>query len=74
MEAEKIQQYVQRLPESYQAQVLDFVEFLLTKAERDEVRQEELAWSDLSLSLAMRDMVQEDTPQYTLDDLRVIFA
>jgi hypothetical protein len=74
MESEKIQQYVQRLPASYQAQVLDFVEFLLAKVERERTRQEESAWSDLSLSFAMRDMVQEDTPQYTLDDVQEDFS
>jgi hypothetical protein len=50
------------------------VEFLLAKVEREKARQEELAWSDLSLSFAMRDMVQEDTPQYTLDDVQGDFS
>jgi hypothetical protein len=34
--AERIQQYVQRLPASLQVEVLDFVEYLLAKAERGE--------------------------------------
>jgi hypothetical protein len=72
--AEKIQQYVDRLPAAFQAEVLDFVEYLLAKAERDAVRQEERAWSDLSLALAMRGMEDEDTPTYTLSDLRVEFS
>ena len=74
MEAEKIQQYFQRLPASYQAQVLDFVEFLLAKAERDESRREELEWSDFSLDAAMSELVQEETPPYTVDDIRVAFS
>jgi hypothetical protein len=38
--AEKIQQCVERLPAAFQAEVLDFVEYLLAKAEREAVRQE----------------------------------
>jgi len=67
---EKIQQYVQRLPSPFQAEVLDFVEYLLTKAERRDERD----WSDLSLTLALRGMEDEDTSLYTLSDVRVIFA
>ena len=60
--AEKIQQYVERLPASFQAEVLDFVEYLLRKVEREAVLREERAWSDFSLSSAMRGMEDEDTP------------
>jgi hypothetical protein len=38
--AEKINKQVQRLPEQTQAGVLDFVEYLLTKTERVQARQE----------------------------------
>jgi hypothetical protein len=71
---EKIQEYVDRLPAAFQAEVLDFVEYLLAKTEREAVRQEERAWSDLSLALAMRGMEDEDAPTYTLSDLRVEFS
>jgi hypothetical protein len=71
---ERIQQYVQRLPASFQVEVLDFVEYLLAKAEREAVRQEGKDWSDLSLSFAMRGMEDEDTPTYTTDDLKVVFS
>ena len=71
---ERIQQYVQRLPTSFEIEVLDFVEYLLAKAEREAVRQEEKAWSDLSLSCAMRGMEDEDAPTYTTDDLKVVFS
>ena len=67
---EKIQDYVQRLPISVQAVVLDFVESLLDKTEH----QEEKAWSDLSLASAMRGMEDEDTPVYTTSDLKLVFA
>jgi hypothetical protein len=72
--AEKIQQYVERLPAAFQTEVLDFVEYLLTKAEREAVRREERVWSGLSLSSAMRGMEDEDTPTYTLSDLKVEFS
>ena len=72
--AERIQQYVQRLPTSFQVEVLDFVEYLLAKAEREAVRQEKEAWSNLSLSFAMRGMEDKDTPTYTTDDLKVVFS
>ncbi len=70
---EKIQQRVQRLPVSFQVQVLDFVEYLVAKAERETVQQEDRAWSDLSLSLAMRGMEDEHIPTYTTGDLKVVF-
>ncbi len=72
--SERIQQYVQRLPASFQAEVLDFVEYLLAKAEREIRRREERAWSDLSLRSAMRGMEDEYTPTYTASDLKVMFA
>ena len=67
---EKIQHYLQRLPTAFQVEVLDFVEYLLAKAER----QDERDWSDVSLAFAMRGMEDEDTPVYTVADLKVVFA
>jgi hypothetical protein len=71
---DKIQASVQKLPTAYQAEVLDFVEYLLAKTTRDAREQEESLWSDLSLTLAMRGMEDEDIPQYTEADLKVIFS
>ena len=71
--SERIQEYVERLPSSFQAEVLDFTEYLLAKAEREAVRQEERDWSNLSLSFAMRGMEDEDAPTYTTSDLKVVF-
>lgn len=66
---EKIQHYAKKLPHSFQEELLDFVEYLMTKAEQ----QEKQEWASLSLSSAMRDM--EDEPVlYSLSDLRVVFA
>ncbi len=71
--SERIQEQVQRLPASFQAEVLNFVEYLAAKAEREAVRQEDKSWSSLSLSFAMRGMEDQDIPLYTLSDLKVVF-
>jgi len=70
---EKIQQCVDRLPPSLQAEVLDFVEYLLAKTERDIPVAESEAWSDLSLRAAMRGMEDEESPSYTAADLKSEF-
>ena len=71
--AEKIQQYVQKLPAAFQTEVLDFVEYLLAKIERESAREEERALSNMSLTLAMRGMEDEETPTYTTSDLKIVF-
>ena len=68
--AEQIQHSIQKLPASFQSEVLDFVEYLLAKAER----QEERDWSNLSLALAMRGMEDEEASIYTPADLKIVFA
>jgi len=66
---EKIYQYVQKLPYSFQEELLDFIQYLLMKAEQ----QEKLNWTSLSLSSAMRGM--EDEPAlYSMSDIRVAFT
>jgi len=72
--SEKIQQYLQTLPLSIQAEVLDYVEYLVGKAERERVQQEKREWSSVSLSLAMRGMEEENLPIYTPSDLKVMFS
>jgi hypothetical protein len=71
--AAKIQKYVQKLPTASQTAVLDFAQFLLNKAESDLSRREELDWSSLSLAAAMKGIEAEDTPEYTVSDLKVLF-
>ena len=71
---EKIEEGVQKLPTAFQAEVLDFVEYLLDKATRSSQEHEEGFWSDVSLTSAMRGMEDEDSPQYTKADLKVIFS
>jgi len=53
--------------------VLDFVEYLLSKEERNIPRHKSEEWSNLSLTLAMRGMENEETPPYTTADLKVSF-
>lgn len=67
---ERIQQHIQRLPVSLQAEVLDFVEYLVAKTER----QEKAEWSMLSIAFAMRGMEDETEAVYTAADLKDVFA
>ncbi len=69
---EKINQAVEKLPHRLQAEVLDFVEFLLSKNEAD--AQENESWSQGSLSLAMQGMEEEDGPEYSVSDLKEAFS
>ena len=62
---DRIIKEIQDLPESKKAEVLNFVEYLKTKAEDKD-------WSIFSLSSAMRDMEDEDSP-YSLGDLQESF-
>jgi hypothetical protein len=67
--ADKIINNVRTLPESKQIEVLDFIEYLRAKTER----QENTGWSDFSLSSAMRGLEIEESP-YSLKDLRESFS
>lgn len=66
---EKIHQYVQKLPYSFQEELFDFVQYLLVKAEQ----QEKQDWASLSLSSAMREM-KDEPALYSISDIRVDFA
>lgn len=65
---ERIIKNVKTLPESKQVEVLDFVEYLRSKSEREENTE----WEDLSLSSAMRGMEDEKSP-YSINDLKETF-
>ena len=71
--AEIILRRLQSMPESLQAEVLDFVEYLESKANKCTSTEDEFDWSDLSLSFAMRGMEDEDTP-YSVHDLKDVFS
>ncbi len=66
--AERININVKRLPESKQIEVLDFVEYLQSRTEKEEYK----AWGDLSLSSAMRGLEDEQSP-YSTNDLKESF-
>ena len=72
--ADRIHENVQKLPESLQSEVLDFVEFLLLKRERQGDQTIEDDWTDLSLTMAMRGMEDEKGPIYTDEDLKIVFS
>lgn len=71
---EKINQSVHRLPERLQTEVLDFVEYLLTKSERETQARDEGEWTHLSLSLAMRGVEDEEETDYSFSDLKESFS
>lgn len=66
---EEILQHVQTLPESLKGEVLGFVEYLELKSKKSE---EEMDWSTLSLSFAMRGL-EEEPASYNIDDLKERF-
>jgi hypothetical protein len=72
--AERVYQSVLQLPELFQAEVLNFTEYLLLKAQRMATPEDENVWSSLSLALAMRGMEDEDMPEYTIEDLKERFS
>ena len=67
---EEIIQHIQTLPEPLKVEVLDFVEYLELKSKKVE---EEIDWSVLSLSSAMRGM-EKETTHYSIGDLKERFA
>ncbi len=67
--AEAIIKDVQALSESKQAEVLDFVQYLRSKAEKQEIKD----WADFSLSSAMRGMEDEEVP-YSHIDIKESFS
>jgi len=67
--AEAIIKDVQALSESKQAEVLDFVQYLRSKAEKQEIKD----CADFSLSSAMRGIEDEEAP-YSLNDIKESFS
>ena len=72
--AEKIQQYIQKLPEAEQADVLVYVKSLSVKKKKkrnSDIVEE--SWGDFSLTSAMRGMEDEEGPEYSAADLKETF-
>jgi hypothetical protein len=63
---ERIIEQLHKLPEDKKAEVLDFVEYLLSKTEEKD-------WSEISLSSAMRGM-ENEASLYSLADLKESFS
>ena len=60
---------LQALSESKQVEVLDFVQYLRSKAEKQEIKD----WADLSLSTAMRGM-EDEQALHSLHDIKESFS
>lgn len=76
--AERIQRRINELPEPLQAEVLDFVDFLLSRTLQGEWREEgsdleDREWSEFSLAMAARGMEDEVGPEYSQADLKERF-
>ena len=71
---EKIQQCIKGLPEPLQAEVLRFAESLKAKTEQEDAAREDRQWSELSLTLALRGMEDEDSTEYSVSDLKEAFS
>ena len=65
--AQRIVKRLEKLPESIQSEVLDFIDFIDSRKGADS------AWKDLSISSAMRGMEDELSPEYTTGDLKEKF-
>lgn len=66
--SQKILSFIEKLPPAYEEEVVDFLAYLLAKAEREENKE----WSKTSVTYAMRDM--EDEPSdYSVADLKVVY-
>jgi hypothetical protein len=63
---EQIIRYIHELPESKKAEVLDFVEYLRSKAE-------ERDWSQFSLTAAICGM-EDEASLYSLEDIKESFS
>ena len=61
----KLLENINKLPESKQLELADFIERLTQTADDEEG----LNWSDLSVASAIRGMENEEFP-YTIDDLK----
>ena len=68
--ADQISQQVNQLPKPFQKEALDFIEFLTKKAKQENSRQEDLEWFSLSVTSAMRDLGDEESPIYDESDLK----
>lgn len=69
-ETEQITDRLKLLPPSLQQEVLDFIDFLTQKVAQGEDPREEAEWIGFSLAQAMKDLENEDFPEYVEADLK----
>ncbi len=67
--ADRILHHLESLPESMQAQVLEYVEYLERRGQGAIETDEDAHWRAFSLEQAMRGMEDEPSP-YTEDDIK----
>ena len=70
---EKISEYLAKMPDPYQAEVLHYVEYLWQKFQGQGLNKEDQAWQEFSLASALRDMDEADEVTYTRKDLKEKF-
>ena len=60
---DKIHRYVEQLPERLQVEVLEFVEYLHGKTQREQLDTEQKEWAVFSLDNTMKGMEDEELPE-----------
>ena len=69
---DKIQEYLDKLSEPIQAEVLHYVEYLFERVSHQSIA-EDRAWYNFSLTQMFRD-AEDEEELYTLNDLKVRFS
>ncbi len=67
---EQIVKGIQTFPYQMQVEVLDFISFLKNKLAKEQARNEEVEWSYLSISNALKDIDYENEEEYSEADLK----
>ncbi|MFQ5631119.1 MAG: DUF2281 domain-containing protein [bacterium] len=67
---EKINSQIEQLPEPFQKEVLNFVEFMLLKSQAEIDPEDDLQWSRFSISQAMHGIEDKDIFVYNESDLK----
>lgn len=70
--AEKVREYLEKMPAPYQAHVLQYVEYLWGKLQ-DSPGDEDTQWQQFALASALIDMEERDEVTYTVGDLEERF-
>ncbi len=67
---EQITERLQKLPQSLQREVLDFIDFLAKRVTQGKDTSYEAEWPKFSLAQAMNGLENEDSPEYSEADLK----